>query len=971
MLSAFYYVRIIQLPHFISCQNYCHYRKLSRNPKWEYLMAQKLYLIDGTALLYRAHFAFIKNPLINSKGQHTSAIFGVVNSFVKLLDSMKAEYIAISFDRKAPTFRHEIYAAYKANRPPMPDDLISQIEPVKHFFHLIGLTEISLDGYEADDVLGTLAAKFKDEFEIVLVTSDKDYCQLVDAKATLFDPMKDVHLDREAVYAKYGIWPEQFIDYLALVGDASDNIPGVKSIGPKTAEALLKEHHDLDGIYANLDALAPRLKERLENERDNAYLSKHLATIDQNVPIPLPGIEALAFKQQDLVQALSFLAEYEINAVKRKIETLFPQLPKAAPITEKAIPKAQHNDQVYQDDIFAEEAQPAVTIPALEAANAEAQSFEAILINSASFVKLLNLLRTATKISIDTETDSVDPMQANLVGISLCVDAARAYYLPLGHQLAENLSMSEALKHLSEAMKGKLLIGHNIKYDLIVLERHGLALDNPIFDTMLAAYILDPGTYSYSLDQCALSVLGHNMIPISELIGKGKNQITFDLVDVEQACLYAAEDAWASFQLYPGYRKSLDNSVMQKLYDSIEIPLIRVLQTMEQNGVALDTNMLGEISHLINAELKGLTEAIYSYAGYEFNINSTQQLAKMLFEDKGLPNRKKTKTGFSTDNSVLEELAENFTIAAKLVQYRQLSKLQSTYISALPKMINPNTGRIHSSFNQTVASTGRLSSSNPNLQNIPVRTEIGREIRKAFCAKDSEHLIMAADYSQIELRLLALLSRDELLIEAFKNGMDIHKGTAAKIFSVPLEEVSNDQRRAAKTINFGILYGMGQRKLSKDLGISQSEAKNIIESYFAQFPSIREFISQSINKAHQEHFSETLFGRRLYLPNISSKHQGLKSEAERVAVNMPIQGSAADIIKIAMIAVHAKIANLPGIRMIMQVHDELVFEVHKDALEAAKEIVRSAMENALPEDMRRIVELKTDIGVGKSWAEAH
>jgi DNA polymerase-1 len=423
--------------------------------------------------------------------------------------------------------------------------------------------------------------------------------------------------------------------------------------------------------------------------------------------------------------------------------------------------------------------------------------------------------------------------------------------------------------------------------------------------------------------------------------------------------------------LHKLYRRKLDFSTMVNVFDNIEIPLIRVLKTMEENGVAIDCNILGDISHLINAELKKLTEEIYTYAGYEFNLNSTQQLAKLLFEEKKLPNRKKTKTGFSTDNSVLEELAENFPIAATLIQYRQLSKLQSTYISALPKMINPETGRIHSSFNQTVASTGRLSSSNPNLQNIPVRTQLGREIRKAFCAKDAEHVILAADYSQIELRLLALMSKDEMLIQAFKNGQDIHKGTAAKIYNVPLEEVSQDQRRAAKTINFGILYGMGQRKLARDLGISQNEAKGIIESYFAQFPSIRNFIAQCVAKAHQERYCETIFGRRLYLPNINSKNPGLKSEAERVAVNMPIQGSAADIIKLAMLDIHAKIAANPYIKMILQVHDELVFEIHKDALDEAKQLVKTAMENALPQELRKIVELKTDIGVGKDWYQAH
>ncbi len=1017
-------------------------------------MATKLYLIDGTALLYRAHFAFIKNPLINSKKMNTSALFGVVNSFLYLVKSKDAEYLAISFDRKPPTFRHAIYEAYKAQRPPMPDDLVAQIEPVKRFFHLIGLPEIGLDGYEADDVLGTLAERYKAQMEVVMVTSDKDYCQLVDERATLFDPMKNVSLNPDAVFARYGVSPQQFIDYLALVGDASDNIPGVRSIGPKTAEALLKQYGSLDGIYANLAAISGKVKEKLAENKDNAYLSQNLATIIRNVPLPDLDLEELRFERQRLRAALPLLEEFEVYSIKREIESKFPATPtvaaassnantlttssvvpasssvvpaeagnqpqngfrnksgmtegengfrnksgmtegengfrnksgktvgkngfrnKSGMTTEKAASEGKAGVEVnsgseteFQDDIFSGTIAVAEEKP--EPTEPTAQAFEAVLVSSSSFVSLLNLLKAANPISLDTETDSIDPMQANLVGISLCVEPSKAYYIPLGHQLADNLSITEVLRHLSAALQNKTLIGHNLKYDLIVLSRHGLKLEGSLFDTMLAAYVLDPGTNAYSLDACALRELNHTMVPISDLIGKGKNQITFDLVDVNTACYYAAEDAWAAYGLYPIYRRKIDFSPMANLYDNIELPLVKVLQTMEMNGVAIDCGVLSEISHLINKELKQLTDIIYSYAGYEFNLNSTQQLAKLLFEEKRLPNRKKTKTGFSTDNSVLEELAEDHDIAEKLIQYRQMTKLQSTYISALPKMINPDTERIHSSFNQTVASTGRLSSSNPNLQNIPIRTQLGREIRKAFCACDDQHLILAADYSQIELRLLALMSRDEVLLEAFRNSLDIHKGMAAKIYGVGLKDVSQDQRRAAKTINFGILYGMGQRKLARELGISLSEAKSMIESYFAQFPSIRNFISQCVAKAHQEHYSETLFGRRLYLPNIVSKNQGLKSEAERVAVNMPIQGSAADIIKLAMLDIHTRLKQRKDIKMILQVHDELVFEIHKDAVEEAKQLVTNCMENALPEEWREIVQLKTDVGVGRNWFEAH
>lgn len=928
-------------------------------------MEKRLYLIDGTALLYRAHFAFIKNPLINSKGMNTSAIYGVVSSFIKLVETADARHIVIAFDRKAPTFRHEIYKDYKAQRPPMPDDMVAQIEPVHSFFKLIGLPEISMDGFEADDVLGTLAAKMSHEYEVVLVTSDKDYCQLVNNRTSLWDPMKDKHMGRDDVFAKYGVYPEQFVDYLALVGDASDNIPGVKSIGPKTAEALLKEHGSLDAIYANISKLAPKLQERLAAEKDNAYLSRKLAAIELDVPIPLPDYNLMAFDPQSLRDALPLLHEYEISSIIRKIESKYP-VSSPKPEIQRA---TKHTDTEYQDDIFSSKEAPVEDEKAVS--EAYMAKFVAVLVDNLSFVPMLADIRSAEVVSLDTETDSIDPMLASLVGISLCVSTKKAYYIPLAHRMADNLPVSEVLQHLREALKGKRIIGHNLKYDLCVLARHGMKLSNVLFDTMLAAYILDPGINSYSLDECADRELGHKMIPISSLIGKGKSQISFDLVDPNEACLYAAEDAWAVYLLFPLYEERINKSGMKDLFYNIELPLVQVLQRMEQNGVAIDSGILSEISHMINIELKKLIEHIYNYAGYEFNINSTQQLAKLLFVEKQLPNKKKTKTGFSTDNSVLEELANDYEIADTIIQYRQLSKLQSTYVGALPKMINPASNRIHSSFNQTVASTGRLSSSNPNLQNIPIRTQLGREIRKAFCAADDKHLILAADYSQIELRLLALMSRDEALILAFKNGLDIHKGTAARIFNVSLDEVTTDQRRAAKTINFGILYGMGQRKLARDLGISQTEAKNIIESYFNQFPSIRNFITSCVMNAQQDGFCQTIFGRRLYLPNINSKHQGYRSEAERIAVNMPIQGSAADLIKIAMIDIDQQIQNNPRIKMILQVHDELVFEIDREAIEEAKAIVCTAMENALPVDMRKIVELKTDMGIGNNWFEAH
>ena len=919
-------------------------------------MEKTLYLIDGTAMLYRSHFAFIKNPLVNSQGQHTSAIFGTVNSFLHFVEQKEPEYIAVSFDRKAPTFRHEMSEDYKANRPPMPQELVSQLEPVHEFFRLIGLPEISLDGYEADDVLATLAERFKGTHRIVFVTGDKDYSQLLEDGVGIFDPAKDLNMDSEAVFAKFGVWPHQFIDYLALVGDASDNIPGVRGIGPKGAEKLLQEYGDLDSIYAHLEEMKPNMRQKLEENRDNAFLSRELATIVRDVPLAFPAVEETRFDAANLCQATELMEKYELHTLKRRIENRFGKKAAAKPVD-------THTDEgLVQSDIFGGE--EGATMPEIEL------KFNAILADKENLPALLEQLKSAESVALDTETDSLDPISAKLVGISLCVKEDEAWYLPLGHKDAENLPLEETLTRLRQALAGKSIIGHNLKFDLMVLKNAGWDLDNPIWDTMLAAYILDPGENRFSLDNCVLRELGHTMIPISALLDK-KEVTSFDLVELEKARDYAAEDAWATFRLAPLYRRRLSDTQLLELYDNIELPLLPVLQRMEENGVKLDTEVLAGISQNIQSELQGLEKKIHDYAGYEFNINSTQQLAKVLFQEKKLPPGKKTKSGFSTDNSVLEELAGDYEIADTLIQYRALAKLDSTYAGALPKLINPATGRIHSSFNQTVASTGRLSSSNPNLQNIPVRTDLGRSIRKAFVASSEDWMIMAADYSQIELRLLALFSRDEVLLDAFRHEVDIHRQTASIITGKPLQEVSAQDRHQAKTINFGLLYGMGQKKLSRELGISQPEAKAMIQNYFERFPSIQAYISQSKAEARLHLYAQTIFGRRLYLKNLNSVNAGLRSEAERVAVNMPIQGSAADLIKIAMIRIHAQLKDEARIRMILQVHDELVFEVRRDFLDEAKELVRREMEGALPEKWSSIVALKTDIGVSNNWFEAH
>ena len=938
---------------------------------------EKLYLIDATALLYRAYYAFIRHPLINSKGMNTNAIYGVVNSFLSFVNKFQPQHIIVSFDRKAPTFRHEKSELYKANRPPMPDELIPQVEPVKKFFSLIGLPEISQDGLEADDVLATLANRLKDQYEIVIVSGDKDYSQLVQEGITLFDPMKEAVIGREEVIAKYGVTPEQFVDYLAIVGDSSDNIPGVKGLGPKAAENLLKEYHDLDNIYANLDKLPEKLREKLEAGRENAYLSRELAQMVLNAPIPTPTVEAFHFNPDDLASAIPLFDEYEMPTLKKRVLTLLnPEQVVAIQKMQKTLSLEGKNiaeeEKYSQSDLFDEKfGQFELQHPQPHREMKQTQ-FKAILTDTSDKLNdLLNQIKEAEAVSLDTETTSLDALSAKLVGISICFSEKEAYYLPVGHANAENLDLQETITALKQALQNKIIIGHNLKYDLTVLKKHGLELENRLFDTMLAAYILDPGTNKYSLSQCALNELIYNMQPISELIGSGKNQITFDQVDVNKACFYSAEDAWAAFLLYDKYQKKLDYTGLDKIYQEIELPLLNVLQAMEETGVHIDTSVLRGISGLINSQLKDLTDKIYQLAGYKFNLNSTQQLAKLLFEDLKLPIKKKTKTGISTDNSVLEDLADEYEIAALLIEYRQLTKLESTYVSALPKMINPQTGRVHSSFNQTMTSTGRLSSSNPNLQNIPIRTELGREIRKAFSAPDKESVILSADYSQIELRLLALMSEDPYLLDAFAHGIDIHRQTAAYIYNKPLAEVTPEERRKAKVINFGLLYGMGPVKLSHELGITQQEAKDVISHYFNQFQSVKQFILQCHNLARQKHYCETLFGRRLYLPYINSSNLRLKSEAERVSLNMPIQGTAADLIKLAMIDIYRQIKKDEKIKLVLQVHDELVFEVRKSELDRAIPLIKKSMSEALPEQYRSIVTLEVEAGYGASWFEAH
>jgi len=862
---------------------------------------------------------------------------------LKIIEDFKPKHIAISFDRREKTFRHKITETYKANRPPTPDELHQQIEPIKNFFNAIGLKEISKAGYEADDVLATLATKYKNRFEIVIISGDKDFSQLVEDKITLYDLQKKITSNRKKIIEKYGISPKQFIDYLAICGDSADNIPGVKGIGPKGAEKLLNTYDSLDCIYENIENISNEsIRKKLIEQKEGAYLSQKLVTIIKDVPIEIADEEDFIFEKNKLQNGIKILKDFELNSIIKKLQKLINQ---------------------YQPvEIF-------MVNQEFDFGDNDDKLFQTVLVDSEiEFQKLVKKLNETKVVALNTKTTSINPHLAELVGISLCCDEKTAYYLPLKHQMAENLETEKTVQTLKKLLENKLIIGHNLKYDYLILQNSDWKLEENIFDTMLAHYLLYP-TSRHSLTECVLYEFQHKMIPISEVIGKGKKQITFDLVPTMQAAEYSAEDAYFTFRLYEIYSKKLETENLLELYKKLEIPLIYVLAKMEKNGVNIDADILKNISIQNQKRIGDLTKNIYDISGSQFNLNSPKQLSVVLFEDLGIKPIKKIKTGFSTNIEVLEILAKNHNIAKLLIEYRQLSKLESTYVATLPQLINFKTGKVHSSFNQTVASTGRLSSSNPNLQNIPIRTEFGKEIRKAFCASDNEHMILSADYSQIELRILAILSEDKKMINAFNNGLDIHSQTAAVIYDS--ENITADQRRFAKIINFGLMYGMGSFRISQELNISRNAAKDFIANYFSKFPTIKKYLNSEVEKARKTGFVSTIFGRKLYLPEIKSSNKMKASGAERVAVNMPIQGSAADIIKIAMINIHKKIKDNPDIKMIIQVHDELVFEIKKDRLEDAKRLIISEMANTLPKKYSNIIPIKVDVGIGENWFDAH
>lgn len=924
-----------------------------------------LVLVDGSSYLYRAFHAF--PPLTNSAGEPTGAMYGVLNMLKSLISQVQPSHIAVVFDAKGKTFRDEMFEQYKSHRPPMPDDLRKQIQPLHDIIRALGIPLLVIEGVEADDVIGTLAvAASKANQKVLISTGDKDMAQLVDDNIMLINTMNNTLLDREAVIEKYGIPPELIIDYLALMGDSADNIPGVAGVGEKTALGLLQGIGSMAEIYANLDKVAElpirgakKLGDKLLAEKEMADLSYRLATIKTDVALDITP-EQLTLGASNNDQLTEYFGRYEfkrwLNEVMNGADSITNNNEQPTKINHY-----QATPALAQDN--SDEALPAIQI--------DRSRYETLL-TEADLNRWVEKLKQAKLFALDTETDNLDYMAANLVGISFALENGEAAYLPLQLDYLgapKTLEKTTALTLLKPVLENPAIqkVGQNFKYDLTIFARNGIDVQGVAFDTMLESYVLN-STGRHNMDDLAKRYLGHQTISFEEIAGKGKNQLTFNQIPLEQAAEYAAEDADVTMKLQQVLWEKLSKEpTLEKLFKEMELPLLGVLSRMERRGVLIDSDALFLQSNEIANRLSELEEQAYVLAGQPFNLASTKQLQEILFDKLGLPVIQKTPKGApSTNEEVLEELAFSHELPKVLVEHRGLSKLKSTYTDKLPQMVNPQTGRVHTSYHQAVTATGRLSSSDPNLQNIPIRNEEGRRIRQAFIAREG-FTVVAADYSQIELRIMAHLSQDQGLINAFTQGKDIHRSTAAEIFGVALDEVTSEQRRNAKAINFGLIYGMSAFGLSRQLGIGRADAQSYMDLYFKRYPGVQTFMHDIREKAKAQGYVETLFGRRLYLPDINSSNGMRRKAAERVAINAPMQGTAADIIKRAMIQLDQKLQNDPDIAMIMQVHDELVFEVRSEKVAFYSELIKTQMESAA--DL--VVPLIVEVGQGTNWDEAH
>ncbi|MFT5912743.1 MAG: DNA polymerase-1 [Paraglaciecola sp.] len=929
---------------------------------------KKIFLLDGHALVYRAHYAFIGRPLINSKGVNTSAMTGFVRSLWDIMKNQKPSHIGVAFDPPGPTFRHEEFSAYKANRDATPEDIIMALPIIKEIVKAFNIPIIEVPNYEADDTIGTIAKKAEaDGFKVYMVTPDKDYAQLVSENIFMYKPSRQGNgVDILGVPEVLERWQikrvDQVIDVLGLQGDSVDNIPGIPGIGAKTAVKLLDLYDSVEGLIANADKLKGKQKEKVIEFAEQGLLSKRLATIDLNVPIDFNGDDFLieGFNDEKLAELFK---ELEFRSLGKQILGI-KEKPTAGTQGSLFGPSMEVAPPVRKD----------FNVPAAHSIaekNIENTPHEYHLTDTPEKrADLIALLDKQTLICFDTETTGVDANEAELVGLSFAIKAHEAWYVPIPADQDEAMAIMAEFKGVLEN-ENIAKICQNIKYDALISKWYGVEMQGRYCDTMLAHYLLEPGL-RHKMDILAETYLKYQAVPIEALIGKkGKNQLTMRDISVERAAIYAAEDADITWQLWEKFEPKLKEEKLDELYETMEAPLSKVLVDLEYEGIRLDAQFLNDYSKVLGERVLEAEKKVYEEAGIQFNIASPKQVGQILFEKLEIPYRwRKTKTGqYSTDETKLSELAKTHDIVKNIQRFRGLAKLKSTYVDALPNMVNPKTGRIHSSFNQALAATGRLSSNNPNMQNIPIKTEEGREVRKAFIPRDENHILLASDYSQIELRLIAEISGDEAMMDAFQKGQDIHRATAAKVFEVAYDAVTADQRRTAKTVNFSIIYGAGATNLSQQLDIKRGEAKKIIEAYFKQYNGLKRYMDETVEFAREHGYVKTLLGRRRQLRDINSRNALARTGAERVAINTPIQGTAADLMKLAMIEIHKVFKERKfKSRMILQVHDELVFDVHKDELAIVQPIIEEKMKNAMP---NLKVPLLVESGTGQNWLEAH
>lgn len=916
-----------------------------------------LYLLDAMALIYRAYFAFLPQKLTSKSGVPTGATYGFIKTLHSIIEQYKPDYLAVATDTKEKTFRHNAYVLYKANRPEPPEDLVQQLDIIYKLIDAYGIKLLKFPGYEADDVIGTLAKRYEDVCQVFMITPDKDFSQLVSESVQILKPSKDDdkfdQYGRIQIRERYGVYPEQFIDMLTLMGDTSDNIPGVTGVGPKTAAQLINEHGSLENLYNNIGNITKyKMKQNLLDAKEHLKIVKFLVTIKTDLPLDF-SLDDFRIKPANIDVLTPILEELQMKQFLSKLKAQQPATPSEAPEPDDALAfnfGANIGERI------------SLTYPHTIGNYHTITSQEA-------FLSLLSDLRNADEFSLDTETTGLDVFNDELVCLSVAIHPHEAFCI---YCLNASLSRETVLSGLKPILENpaQKKIGQNFKFDYLILKQYGIDVTPISFDTMLASYVLNPDA-THNMTDMAARYFKYRLIEFTDLVGTGRNQISIKDVPIDKLSQYACQDADVTLQLKHHLSELLSqSSALSRVFNNIEMPLLPVLGRMEWEGVKIDTAMLADISGVLESEIALVVRRIFDEAGMEFNLDSPKQLSEVLFEKMGLPAKKRTKTGFSTDVRVLEDLSEEHPIAAKILEYRSLQKLKSTYVDALPTMVNAKTGRVHTSFNQSVAATGRLSSTNPNLQNIPIRTEAGRQIRKAFVPSKPARKLLSADYSQIELRIAAELSGDETMCEAFQNSDDVHRATARIIFGI--DDVSKEQRRKAKEVNFGVLYGIQAFGLAQRLDIPQSEAKSLIEQYKQKYPKIFQYTERVLESARSLGYVETLTGRRRYFPEIHSKNFSIRNAAERAAVNTPIQGTAADMIKLAMVQIDKSILTRSlRSRMILQVHDELLFDMPIDEQHELSSLVKFAMIAAAEAVGIKEVPIVVDIGVGENWLSAH